>query len=207
QRAQLHRLHLGRARRAPRRGGEDDQPCDRAAARRRLHRRQPRLGLLHARATADAERTLARGAPLPRARAARAPESRPAHRRRPGDLRAPRRHLPPARPEEARAPALRGGPLARAARGRAAAAAPEVREPAPGAALAPMPRRRFSRLTRVALCLALGAAGCPGPGGFASLPAHHPRPPPPPPALPPAAPAPPPPPGRARLAVAGQSAP
>lgn len=42
-----------------------------------------------------------------------------------------------------------------------------------------MPRRRLSRLPRVApaLLLALGAAACRGPGGFASLPADDPRPP------------------------------
>ena len=50
QRAQLHRLHLGRAGVSLDEAETADQARDRAASRRRLHRRQPRLGLLHARA-------------------------------------------------------------------------------------------------------------------------------------------------------------
>ena len=82
----------------------------RAAARRRLHRRQPRLGLLRARTPA------ARRGPE-RAPGARSSSSggqgararRPADRRRSGDLRAPRRHLPAASIASARSRPLRGG--------------------------------------------------------------------------------------------------
>ena len=107
---------------------------DRAAARRRLHHRQPRLGLLHARAAAarGGQRRATREQ-LARARDRGARARGRAHRRRPGDLRAPRRRVSRARPEGARARQVRGGAAARAARERAAEAAREARTAAPRA--------------------------------------------------------------------------
>ena len=107
----------------------------RAAARRRLHRRQPRLGLLRARTPAAR-----RGPDERRPRGARARDQGTrargrADRRRSGDLRAPRRRVPAASIASARSP-LRGGRFPRPARGRAAASAREGRAAAEGAGLA-----------------------------------------------------------------------
>jgi tetratricopeptide (TPR) repeat protein len=58
---QLRGLHPGRARHRSGGGGGDDLAGPRASARRRLHHRQPRLGVLHASAAADGERARRRG--------------------------------------------------------------------------------------------------------------------------------------------------